>query len=96
VHRETTRPVRKGTDRYWNAIVGNGGEESMCGWCKDKWGLSWQITPIALTNAITDPDPAAAKRAFDAMMTMHKIDIATIERAHHPESGAMRHDQGFR
>jgi len=69
------------TDRYWNAIVGNGGEESMCGWCKDKWGLSWQITPIALTQAISDPDPAAAKRAFDAMMQMKKIDIATIEAA---------------
>src|SRR4026208_1454015 len=69
------------TDRYWNAIVGNGGEESMCGWCKDKWGLSWQITPIALTQAISDPDPAAAKRAFDAMMQMQKIDIATIEAA---------------
>jgi len=69
------------TDRYWNAIVGNGGQESACGWCKDKWGLSWQITPLALTAAITDPDPAAAKRAFDAMMTMHKIDIATIEAA---------------
>jgi predicted 3-demethylubiquinone-9 3-methyltransferase (glyoxalase superfamily) len=69
------------TDRYWNAIVGNGGQESACGWCKDKWGLSWQITPIALTNAITDPDPAAAKRAFDAMMEMKKIDIATIEAA---------------
>src|SRR5919205_2307680 len=69
------------TDRYWNAIVGNGGQESMCGWCKDKWGLSWQITPIALTKAITDPDPAAAKRAFDAMMQMRKIDIATIEAA---------------
>jgi predicted 3-demethylubiquinone-9 3-methyltransferase (glyoxalase superfamily) len=69
------------TDRYWNAIVGNGGEESMCGWCKDKWGLSWQITPIALTQAISDPDPAAAKRAFDAMMQMKKIDIATIETA---------------
>ena len=69
------------TDRYWNAIVGNGGEESMCGWCKDKWGLSWQITPIALTKAISDPDPAAAKRAFDAMMTMKKIDIAKIEAA---------------
>src|SRR5512143_1468087 len=69
------------TDRYWNAIVGNGGEESACGWCKDKWGLSWQITPIARTNAITDPDPAAAKRAFDAMMQMTKIDIATIEAA---------------
>ena len=69
------------TDRYWNAIVGNGGEESVCGWCKDKWGLSWQITPIALTKAITDPDPAAAKRAFDAMMEMKKIDIAAIEAA---------------
>ena len=69
------------TDRYWNAIVGNGGKESACGWCKDKWGLSWQITPVALTEAITDPDPAAAKRAFDAMMTMHKIDIAKIESA---------------
>src|SRR5687767_2605941 len=69
------------TDRYWNAIVGNGGQESACGWCKDKWGLSWQITPIALTQAITDPDPAAAKRAFDKMMEMQKIDIAAIEAA---------------
>jgi predicted 3-demethylubiquinone-9 3-methyltransferase (glyoxalase superfamily) len=69
------------TDRYWDAIVGNGGEESACGWCKDRWGLSWQITPLALTEAITDPDPAAAKRAFEAMMTMRKIDIATIEAA---------------
>jgi 2-polyprenyl-6-hydroxyphenyl methylase/3-demethylubiquinone-9 3-methyltransferase len=69
------------TDRYWNAIVGNGGQESACGWCKDKWGLSWQITPVALTEAIIDPDPAAAKRAFDAMMTMGKIDIAAIEAA---------------
>lgn len=69
------------TDRYWNAIVGNGGEEIECGWCKDKWGLSWQITPIALTEAITDPDPAVAKRAFDAMMEMKKIDVATIEAA---------------
>jgi predicted 3-demethylubiquinone-9 3-methyltransferase (glyoxalase superfamily) len=69
------------TDRYWNAIVGNGGMESMCGWCKDKWGVSWQITPIALTAAVTDKDPAAAKRAFDAMMTMRKIDIAAIEKA---------------
>lgn len=69
------------TDRYWNAIVSNGGQESACGWCKDKWGLSWQITPMALTEAIADPDPAAAKRAFDAMMTMQKIDIATIETA---------------
>jgi predicted 3-demethylubiquinone-9 3-methyltransferase (glyoxalase superfamily) len=69
------------TDRYWKAIVGNGGEESMCGWCKDKWGVSWQITPLALLKAITDPDPAAAKRAFDAMMQMKKIDIAAIEAA---------------
>ena len=69
------------TDRYWHAIVTNGGEESACGWCKDKWGVSWQITPVALTQAITDPDPAAAKRAFDAMMQMKKIDIATIEKA---------------
>ena len=69
------------TDRYWNAIVGNGGQESECGWCKDRWGLSWQITPLALTEAITDSDPAAAKRAFDAMMTMRKIDIAAIEAA---------------
>ncbi len=68
-------------DRYWNAIVGNGGKESECGWCKDKWGVSWQITPIALTNAIKDPDPAVAKRAFDAMMQMKKIDIAAIEAA---------------
>jgi predicted 3-demethylubiquinone-9 3-methyltransferase (glyoxalase superfamily) len=69
------------TDRYWNAIVGNGGAESQCGWCKDKWGLSWQITPRALMEATTDPDRAAAKRAFDAMMKMKKIDIATIEAA---------------
>ena len=69
------------TDRYWNAIVGNGGRESACGWCKDKWGLSWQITPRLLIEAINDPDRAAAKRAFDAMMTMGKIDIATVEKA---------------
>ena len=69
------------TDRYWNAIVGNGGQESMCGWCKDKWGVSWQITPLALTYAIKDPDTAAAKRAFNAMMQMRKIDIAAIEAA---------------
>ena len=69
------------TDRYWNAIVGNGGQESACGWCKDKWGLSWQITPRVLIEAITDADPSAAKRAFDAMMTMQKIDIAAIEAA---------------
>jgi predicted 3-demethylubiquinone-9 3-methyltransferase (glyoxalase superfamily) len=69
------------TDRLWNAIVDNGGEESACGWCTDKWGLSWQITPKALIDASTDPDPKAAKRAFDAMMTMRKIDIAAIEAA---------------
>lgn len=69
------------TDRLWNAIVGNGGKESECGWCKDKWGLNWQITPRMLIEAVTDPDPAAAKRAFDAMMTMKKIDIAKIEAA---------------
>lgn len=69
------------TDRYWNAIVGNGGQESNCGWCKDKWGVSWQITPRALSEWMTDPDPAAAKRVFEAMMPMHKIDIATIEAA---------------
>ena len=70
------------TDRYWDAIVGNGGEESECGWCRDKWGVSWQITPVALMKAYTDSNPAAAKRAFDAMMHMRKIDIATIEAAH--------------
>jgi predicted 3-demethylubiquinone-9 3-methyltransferase (glyoxalase superfamily) len=69
------------TDRYWNAIVGNGGQESMCGWCKDKWGVSWQITPIPLTQLFTDPDRAKAKRAFGAMMHMRKLDIATIELA---------------
>ena len=69
------------TDRYWNAIVGNGGEESACGWCKDKWGYSWQITPRVLLDATTSSDKAAAKRAFDAMMTMRKIDVAKIEAA---------------
>ncbi|MES2125862.1 MAG: VOC family protein [Pseudomonadota bacterium] len=69
------------TDRLWHAIVGNGGQASACGWCKDRWGLSWQITPRALIAAITDPDRAAAKRAFDAMMTMGNIDIAAIEAA---------------
>ena len=69
------------TDRYWNAIVGNGGSGSACGWCRDRWGLSWQITPVALIDAITDPNSAAAKRAFEAMMGMTKIDIATIEAA---------------
>ncbi|HJR12496.1 MAG TPA: VOC family protein [Rhodanobacteraceae bacterium] len=69
------------TDRLWNAIVGDGGVESECGWCKDKFGLSWQITPRALMEAVSDPDRTAAKRAFEAMMTMKKIDIATIEAA---------------
>ena len=69
------------TDRYWNAIVGNGGQESECGWCKDRWGISWQITPTVLTEAFTGSDRAAAKRAFDAMMQMGKIDIAAIEAA---------------
>ena len=69
------------TDRYWNAIVNNVGQESECGWCKDKWGFSWQITPRVLLDATTSPDKAAAKRAFDAMMTMRKIDVAKIEAA---------------
>lgn len=68
------------TDRYWNAIVGNGGAESACGWCKDRWGLNWQITPRVLTEALMEGG-AVAKAAFEAMMTMHKIDIATIEAA---------------
>ncbi|MBJ6980901.1 VOC family protein [Luteimonas sp. MC1572] len=69
------------TDRLWNAIVGNGGQESECGWCKDKWGVSWQITPRVLTEAYTGSDRAAAKRVFNAMMTMRKIDVAAIEAA---------------
>ncbi len=69
------------TDRYWTAVVGNGGTESQCGWCKDKFGLSWQIVPRALLGAMSDPDKAAAKRAMDAMMGMKKIDITAIERA---------------
>jgi len=69
------------TDRLWDAIIGNGGQASACGWCKDKWGLSWQITPRALTDALVDPDPAAARRAFAAMMEMGKIDIARLEAA---------------
>jgi predicted 3-demethylubiquinone-9 3-methyltransferase (glyoxalase superfamily) len=68
------------TDRYWNAIVGNGGQESQCGWCKDKWGVSWQITPRVLTDAMAKGG-AAAKRAFEAMMPMKKIDVAKIEAA---------------
>jgi hypothetical protein len=68
------------TDRYWNAIVGNGGQESACGWCKDRWGLSWQITPRTLTEALA-AGSAEARRAFDAMMTMGKIDVARIDAA---------------
>ncbi|MDR6956917.1 putative 3-demethylubiquinone-9 3-methyltransferase (glyoxalase superfamily) [Pseudomonas brassicacearum] len=69
------------TDRLWNAIIDNGGQASACGWCKDKWGLSWQISPRVLVDAVTSSDKAVAKRAFDAMMTMTKIDIAAIEAA---------------
>ena len=69
------------TDRLWNAIVENDGREKECGWCQDKWGVSWQITPRALMAAVTGPDRAAAKRAFDAMLGMKKIDIARIEAA---------------
>lgn len=69
------------TDRYWNAIVTGGGEESQCGWCKDKWGLNWQIIPTALTKAITGPDAAVARRVFNAMMQMKKIDVSEIEAA---------------
>jgi len=69
------------TDRYWNAIVENGGAESQCGWCRDRWGISWQITPRALTDGMADPDPDAARRVMQAMMGMKKIDIAAIEAA---------------
>ena len=69
------------TDRLWNAIVGNGGQESQCGWCRDKWGVSWQISPRVLVEGVTDPDPEVARRVFEAMMPMRKIDIATIEKA---------------
>ena len=69
------------TDRLWNAIVSNGGQESECSWCKDKWGVSWQIAPRVLMEAVTGPDRAAAKRVFNAMMQMRKIDIAAIEAA---------------
>jgi len=69
------------TDRLWNAIVSNGGEASACGWCRDRWGISWQITPRILTTAVTHPDRRIAQRAFAAMMTMKKIDIAAIEAA---------------
>jgi predicted 3-demethylubiquinone-9 3-methyltransferase (glyoxalase superfamily) len=78
------------TDRYWNAIVGGGGQESVCSWCKDRFGLSWQIVPRALIDAINDPDIAAAKRAFDAMMTMKKIDIARIEEARVDDARTVR------
>ena len=76
------------TDRYWDAIVGNGGEEGRCGWCKDQFGLSWQIVPRALHQAFADPDKAAAKRAMDVMMGMKRIDIAAIERAQVGEPAA--------
>ena len=70
------------TDRYWDAIVGNGGtQQAQCGWCKDRWGFSWQITPRQLSEGMADPDRVAAKRVFEAMMTMRKIDVATIEAA---------------
>lgn len=69
------------TDRLWNAIVDNGGAESMCGWCKDKWGFSWQITPRLLLDLLTDSDAGRSKRGFEAMMTMQKIDIAAIKSA---------------
>lgn len=69
------------TDRYWNAIIGNGGDASACGWCKDRWGFSWQITPRRLLELTTSSDPAVAKRAFEAMMTMSKIDIAALDAA---------------
>lgn len=69
------------TDRLWHAIVGHGGQESACGWCKDKWGFSWQITPRILLELLTDPDPARSKRGFEAMMTMTRIDIAAIQAA---------------
>lgn len=76
------------TDRYWDAITKNGGQESACGWCKDRWGFSWQITPRVLLEAVGDPDPTVAQRAFEAMMPMRKIDIATIEAAVRGESQA--------
>src|SRR4026208_1676852 len=77
---QIAQDTQEETDRYWNAIVSNGGQESQCGWCKDRWGLSWQITPRALTDALA-AGGAEAKRAFDALMTMKKIDNATIEKA---------------
>ena len=80
-HRSSRRRTHAEIDRLWNAIVSNGGQESACGWCSGKWGLSWQITPRALAAAATDPDRATAKRAFEAMMQIGKIDIAPIEAA---------------
>ena len=73
------------TDRYWDAIVGNGGAESECGWCKDRWGFSWQITPRQLNEGLADPDKVVAKRVFEAMMTMRRIDVAKIEAARRGE-----------
>jgi predicted 3-demethylubiquinone-9 3-methyltransferase (glyoxalase superfamily) len=78
---QLSTPDQQTTDRYWNAIVGNGGTASQCGWCSDKWGISWQITPQALIDGMSDPDEAARKRVFQAMMKMGKIDIAAIEAA---------------
>lgn len=78
---QVSRVDQAETDRYWNAIVGNGCQESECRWCKNRWGLSWRIAPIALMKAIADPDPAVAGRAFEAMMQMKKIDIAAIKAA---------------
>ncbi|HJZ76877.1 MAG TPA: VOC family protein [Vicinamibacterales bacterium] len=78
------------TDRYWNAIVGGGGQESVCGWCKDRFGLSWQIVPRVLIEAMNDRDTAAARRAMNAMMAMKKIDVARIEAARAGEGSAVR------
>ena len=77
VHTDT----QEETDRYWDAIVGNGGAESACGWCKDKWGVNWQITPRVLSDALTHPDPEARARVFQTMMGMRKIDVAAIHAA---------------
>jgi len=78
---QVSTPDQATTDRYWDAIVGNGGTPSQCGWCRDKWGISWQITPQALISGMSDPDEAVRKRVFEAMMQMGKIDISGIERA---------------
>ena len=69
------------TDHYWDAITRDGGQESQCGWCRDRWGISWQVTPLALTQGMADADPAARQRVFGAMMSMRKIDVAAIEAA---------------